>query len=68
MVNVAPPGGELLQRFTYNDAAGWPSAADGDGPSLEYVGPQTGTENLRQRAAVRVVWGSQALQAAPQYG
>ena len=35
------PASEFLQSFTYWDGnvAGWPNAADGDGPSLEYVGP-----------------------------
>jgi len=33
--------GQVIQSFTYSDdgMAGWPVAADGDGPSLEYIGP-----------------------------
>jgi hypothetical protein len=33
--------GETLQDFTYGDSnvAGWPDDPDGDGPSLEYIGP-----------------------------
>lgn len=33
------PIGEELQNFTYSDSGGWPSAADGDGPSLEIINP-----------------------------
>lgn len=31
----------VIQSFTYSDdpSAGWPAAADGTGPSLEYIGP-----------------------------
>lgn len=31
--------GEVLQSFTYDDEAGWPTTPDNGGPSLEYVGP-----------------------------
>ncbi|MBX3425371.1 MAG: CotH kinase family protein [Pirellulales bacterium] len=45
LVTLSGPLGELLQSFTYSDAAPWPTAADGDGPSLEYVGPLYAGEN-----------------------
>jgi len=45
LISLVGPDGSLLQRFTYNDAGGWPNAADGVGPSLEYVGPLTLTED-----------------------
>jgi hypothetical protein len=40
-VSLHGPFGELIQHFTYGDstADGWPDAPDGDGPSLEYIGP-----------------------------
>ncbi len=31
--------GVVLQSFTYDDIAPWPTGADGTGPSLEYIGP-----------------------------
>lgn len=34
------PFGEALQDFSYSDDAPWPTAADGDGPSLEIIDPQ----------------------------
>jgi hypothetical protein len=41
LISLRGPLGELLQSFTYGDSnvAGWPADADGDGRSLEYVGP-----------------------------
>ena len=41
LVSLRGPLGELLQSFTYGDknVSGWPVEADGDGRSLEYVGP-----------------------------
>ncbi|QDU89160.1 CotH protein [Pirellulimonas nuda] len=40
-VALRGPVGGLLQSFVYGDsnAPGWPAAADGDGSSLEYIGP-----------------------------
>ncbi|MCO6047477.1 lamin tail domain-containing protein [Aeoliella sp. ICT_H6.2] len=37
--------GTVLQSFTYDDLAPWPSGPDGGGSSLEYVGPLTGDED-----------------------
>lgn len=45
LISLLGPSGELIQRFTYNDAGGWPTAPDGEGPSLEYIGPLTGAED-----------------------
>lgn len=41
LVSLRGPLGELLQSFTYGDSnvAGWPADADGEGRSLEYIGP-----------------------------
>ncbi|HEY7089467.1 MAG TPA: chitobiase/beta-hexosaminidase C-terminal domain-containing protein, partial [Tepidisphaeraceae bacterium] len=33
------PLNELLQDFTYDDAAPWPTSPDGDGPTLEIIDP-----------------------------
>jgi hypothetical protein len=38
-VNLLGPLGETLQSFTYDDAAPWPTAADGDGKSLVIIDP-----------------------------
>jgi hypothetical protein len=47
LISLRGPLGELLQSFTYGDSnvAGWPATADGDGYSLEYIGPLTAGEN-----------------------
>jgi hypothetical protein len=39
--------GTVLQSFAYGDSnvPGWPTTPDGDGPSLEYVGPLDGQED-----------------------
>ncbi|TWT89792.1 CotH protein [Pseudobythopirellula maris] len=39
VVTLVGPFGQLLQSFTYSDDSPWPEAADGDGHSLEYIGP-----------------------------
>ena len=41
LIALLGPLGELVQHFTYGDSniSGWPSLPDGDGHSLEYVGP-----------------------------
>ena len=41
LVSLRGPLGELIQSFTYGDSniAGWPADADGEGQSLEYIGP-----------------------------
>jgi hypothetical protein len=41
LIALLTPLGELIQHFTYGDSntSGWPSLPDGDGHSLEYVGP-----------------------------
>jgi hypothetical protein len=47
LVSLRGPLGELLQSFTYGDSnvAGWPTTPDGDGYSLEYIGPLAAGEN-----------------------
>ena len=47
LISLRGPLGELLQSFTYGDSnvAGWPTTTDGDGYSLEYIGPLTAGEN-----------------------
>ncbi|WP_425399136.1 lamin tail domain-containing protein [Aeoliella sp.] len=37
--------GTVLQSFTYDNESPWPTAPDNGGPSLEYIGPLTGTED-----------------------
>ncbi len=38
-VTLIDPFGTMLQEFTYDDAAPWPTAADGNGFTLVYTGP-----------------------------
>lgn len=47
LISLRDKFGNLLQSFTFDDdpLAGWPAAADGTGPSLEYIGPLTAGEN-----------------------
>jgi hypothetical protein len=47
LISLRGPLGELLQSFVYGDSnvAGWPETPDGDGYSLEYIGPLGGGEN-----------------------
>jgi CotH kinase protein/Chitobiase/beta-hexosaminidase C-terminal domain/Lamin Tail Domain len=41
LISLRGPLGDLVQSFAYGDGniAGWPADADGDGRSLEYIGP-----------------------------
>ncbi|HEX6961519.1 MAG TPA: lamin tail domain-containing protein [Lacipirellula sp.] len=39
LVTLTDPVGEVVQSFTYADVAPWPSAPDGNGPSLEIIDP-----------------------------
>jgi hypothetical protein len=38
-VTIVSAGAATIQRFTYDDAAGWPTNADGTGPSLVLIAP-----------------------------
>ena len=38
-VTLLDPLGNIIQSFTYDDEAGWPTGPDNGGPSLEYAGP-----------------------------
>jgi hypothetical protein len=38
-VKLLGPLGEVLQTIAYDDAAGWPTASDGNGKSLEIIDP-----------------------------
>ncbi|WP_442484142.1 lamin tail domain-containing protein [Aeoliella sp. SH292] len=38
-VTLRTPSGLILQSLTYSDGDGWPTAADGGGPSLEIIDP-----------------------------
>ena len=38
-VSLLGPGGEVLQSISFGDIAPWPTAPDGNGPSLEIVDP-----------------------------
>ncbi len=40
-ITLLDPLGGLIQQFTYNDVAPWPTAADGDGRSLIQIAPES---------------------------
>jgi len=44
-IELVDADGGLIERFTYDDAAPWPSLADGRGPSLEVVGDRNDLDN-----------------------
>ena len=57
-----------IQDFTYNDASPWPTTPDGDGPSLEYIGPLTGTEDPTAGSPLDPFDDPTNWQASAQYG
>jgi hypothetical protein len=40
-VSLRDPSGVTIVDFTYDDSAPWPTAADGQGPSLELINPRS---------------------------
>jgi hypothetical protein len=44
-VSLLDPFGTLIQSFTYDDVAPWPTSPDGGGYSLVYIGPLHAGEN-----------------------
>jgi hypothetical protein len=41
MITIVAQDGQLIRQLTYSDNAPWPSAADGDGSSLEIIDPSS---------------------------
>lgn len=41
VIALAASGGGVIKSFTWDDLAPWPESADGDGPSLQLIAPQT---------------------------
>lgn len=52
------PLGEVLQDFTFDDGAGWPTEPDGNGPSLEIIDPLADPSNPANWRASYYVGGS----------
>ncbi len=46
-ITLEAPGGVVIRSFAYDDAAPWPAAADGLGPSLVLIAPLTGPDHSR---------------------
>ncbi len=44
-LTLEAPGGVIIKRFDYSDAPPWPAAADGSGPSLVLIAPQTNPDH-----------------------
>ena len=42
---MAPDGSTIIRSFSWSDAAPWPAAADGTGPSLVLIAPQTNPDH-----------------------
>lgn len=59
------PSGETLQDFDFADAAPWPAAADGGGPSLEIVNPLGDPTNPANWRASLYVGGSPGASGVP---
>jgi hypothetical protein len=59
------PAGEELQKFTYSDDPPWPTAADGNGRSLEIVNPLGDPTLASSWRASYVVNGSPGVDGLP---
>jgi hypothetical protein len=59
------PLGEVLQDFTYNDEAGWPTAPDGGGKSLEIIDPLGDPTDPSNWRASYYAGGSPASEGLP---
>jgi len=44
LLRVLAANGDVIASVTYGDSAPWPSAADGDGPSLTLIHPAAGVD------------------------
>jgi len=44
-ITLSADGGAVIKSFAWDDAAPWPAAADGNGPSLHLVAPQTNPDH-----------------------
>jgi hypothetical protein len=64
-ITLIGPFGEILQDFTYQDAAPWPISPDGGGYSLEIINPLGDPENPANWRASAAVGGSPGTGGAP---
>jgi hypothetical protein len=62
------PLGETLQDFVYDDAAPWPTAPDGNGPSLEIIDPLGDPSNPANWRASAAIGGSPGAASASMPG
>jgi hypothetical protein len=68
MVLLLGPAGETIQSITYSDDAPWPTAADGDGRSLEILDPLGDANNPANWRASYLVGGSPGVEGLPPAG
>jgi hypothetical protein len=59
------PLGEVLQDFSYDDAAGWPTAPDGNGKSLEIIDPLGDPSSASNWRASYYIGGSPGSEGLP---
>lgn len=57
-ISLRTSGGQVIQTFTYDDAAPWPEAADGDGFSLELIDPSGDPTNANNWQASLTLGGT----------
>jgi hypothetical protein len=62
---LAMPGGAVIQSITYDDEGGWPTAPDGNGPSLEIINPQGNPNDPANWRASRMTGGSPGWDGGP---
>jgi hypothetical protein len=64
-VTLIDPFGTVVQDFTYADISPWPSAADGNGPSLELINPLGDATDPANWRASQYTGGSPGASGVP---
>jgi hypothetical protein len=62
---LATPGGLAIQSIAYDDGVGWPTAADGSGPSLEIIDPLANPNDPANWRASAMTGGSPGWDGIP---
>jgi hypothetical protein len=65
LVTFVDPLGTTVWSFTYSDVAPWPTAPDGNGPSLEIIDPQGDPANPANWRASFTIGGSPGTDGLP---
>ncbi|MBX3433374.1 MAG: lamin tail domain-containing protein [Pirellulales bacterium] len=64
-IELVAANGALIQSVTYDDAAPWPTAPDGNGPSLEIIDPQGNSDSPSNWRASAALGGSPGWDGLP---